>query len=124
MWAFSENVKSPAFITPWSLIHILSGMLFYSWMSLLFPYISIYALVIMWLLIHTVYEFKDWYVSYVQGKGNNSLWNSLGDELCGMLGFALGYLIIGHPVNYQLLIIFTLGTLLLLTYFLNKPQIG
>lgn len=55
---------------------------------------------VFWLCIHTMYEIKDWYCSYILDHRNNSLVNSIGDEICAFLGFFIGYYIFGKYIYY------------------------
>lgn len=79
---FSDTVASSKFITPWSFIHFMSGVVMYR----LKP--DIYF----GLFLHTLYELKDVYLSTkVKNKktddwGNNSILNCLGDTLFFWIG--------------------------------------
>ena len=89
----SDNVKNPAFITPWTFIHFVSGIFTY---ILLEKFITKDVLInfYIFLFLHIVYEIKDlsYYMDYnkiVKNSywSNNSLPNSIGDVLFSTIGF-------------------------------------
>ena len=84
-----DTVKDPCMITPFFLIHIFGGYWLTSVIKTLFPSIKN---VLLWVIIlHTLYEIKDYYVSYILKHNtiytNNSLWNSIGDTIAAVIGY-------------------------------------
>jgi len=98
-----DLVEEPAFITFWSYVHLLSGLLLFVLVSYsvkrltgrdLVPWIAIMVAS----GIHALYECKDVYYSYIAKKrpeNSNSYQNSIGDQLCASVGMLIGYLTIG-----------------------------
>lgn len=94
VWAITEGKSKPALFTPWSLVHVGSGAALCAALanrSVRHPFLWALA-------IHTIYEFKDFYISYVvvnddeedleeDQDGDNSLLNSLGDTVAMVLGY-------------------------------------
>ena len=68
-----------ALLTPWSLIHFLSGAVAYSWFDIRFwP----------WELIHLAYELKD-RIQHTKGE-YNSLPNTVADQILSGVGHYFG----------------------------------
>tara|TARA_B110000037_G_C17108886_1_gene500999 strand:- start:1588 stop:1977 length:390 start_codon:yes stop_codon:yes gene_type:complete len=89
----SDFVKNPAFITPWTFIHLVSGIFTY---MLLEKFITkdVWINFYIFLVVHIGYEIKDlsYYMDYnkiVKNSywSNNSLPNSIGDVLFSTIGF-------------------------------------
>lgn len=86
---YSETPKNPSISTPFTFFHFVTGMLAFvvlSWLNIKVEYGFV-----MWMTVHTIYEFKD--VTYPNTK--NSLTNSLGDTAAAALGFMLMWWVIG-----------------------------
>ena len=71
------------------IVHLLSGIWLTSLLKTFFPSIKN---VLLWVvLLHTVYEIKDFYVSYILKYNtiytNNSWWNSIGDTIAVIIGY-------------------------------------
>lgn len=84
-----DNVKNPCMITPFFLVHVVGGYWLASIIKTLFPSVKN---VLLWVIIlHTVYEIKDYYVSYILKYNNiytnNSWWNSIGDTIAAVIGY-------------------------------------
>jgi len=84
-----DSVKTPCMITPFFLLHVVGGYWLACVIKTLFPSVKN---VLLWVIIlHTVYEIKDYYVSYVLKYNNiytnNSLWNSIGDTIAAVIGY-------------------------------------
>lgn len=85
----NDSVKNPCMITPFFLLHIVGGYWLASVIKTLFPSVKN---VLLWVIIlHTVYEIKDYYVSYILKYNtiytNNSWWNSIGDTIAAVIGY-------------------------------------
>ena len=74
LFAIGETDDLEAFITPWSLVHVLSGMCARK--------LKIEPLT--WQVIHFAYEVKDMYK-----QDGNSLTNSIGDQASATVGYFL-----------------------------------
>ena len=90
-----DSVKRPAWFTYWSYIHFLSGIALYLLFRWIFDQLcvaggALYSILAAF-LVHLAYEFKDWYYSYVKKRGNNSLRNSVGDQLSALLGMVVAW---------------------------------
>jgi hypothetical protein len=110
----SDKRHRMAFITPFTFIHFLNGIIFYIASVQLLKY-DFNKSFIIWFLIHLFYECKDFTLSYIMEEGshsynnNNSYLNSLGDQIFAMLGFLVGqYLPLFSPRQFIFLIIFTI----------------
>jgi len=95
-----DTVENPAFITFWSFIHLLSGILLYVFISFAEKataagtHLPPWFAVVLAFVIHLFYECKDFFYSYVsevKPTNSNSLLNSIGDQVCGSLGILLAY---------------------------------
>lgn len=108
-----DNKSKPALFTPWSIIHLLSGAA----LEGIFrnrKYSFIYALV-----IHTIYEIKDFILTYSSINEQNTLTNSIGDTIAMIFGFLISNIFLYKiPVHY-LMTIYIIG---LLTFY-NNPSL-
>ena len=98
-----DSTDEPTLFTPWSLMHFGSGAYIYMYLTLYHKNTLLDNLIIM-LVIHTIYELKDLYVTYFAhvppGEvslgglvANSSLYNSIGDTISSVAGFyAIYYL--------------------------------
>ena len=85
-----DTKENPALITPWFFTHYLSGGVLASiFQNMGYSEQSVFTAV---LIVHTLYEMKDFYYTY--GKkiqhpfhGNNSILNSIGDTIACILGY-------------------------------------
>ena len=117
--------NNPTFITPWSLIHFLIG--FVGIINSNYFNIDKEVSLIFLLLIHTLYEFKDYYFSYVYNgpehtfskwSSSNSIFNILGDTAIFILGMALA---INVNVNkFELIMINILLLIVIIFFFTDK----
>lgn len=94
----ADTVEEPSFADPWSLnSHYTSGVMAGFITNVFFPRSNRIALLWLWLLIHTVYEIKDYYVAYIMQplytpeKRYNSAVNGVGDTFAAVLGFLTYY---------------------------------
>ena len=129
----SETKKKGAFTTPWAFIHFYSGFLF-SLLTFRYTNIKVKKSFIIYSILHLIYEFKDFYLTYLTNikftKNNNfygfldnknTLINSIGDQIFGMIGWSTGYLLFKnikthHNKNKITLILFIIGILLVLLF--------
>jgi hypothetical protein len=87
-----DNKQKPAVFTPFSLVHALSGVVYalivygvfrVSWNTAFWSFF----------VLHGLYELKDYHWSYNLNLNsymyNNSLENSIGDQVMSMIGFVL-----------------------------------
>lgn len=85
-----DNTSHPALVTPWSLIHIFSGIMAYILLST-FTSWNNFEKGLAWLNLGTFYEIKDMYKTYVSKEHNyNTFANSMGDIVFNMIGFFIG----------------------------------
>lgn len=92
IFSFREDdlVKHPCIITPFFVVHAAAGFWLASLIITFFP--SLKKQTLIWvILLHTLYEIKDFYVAYVINSNNiyanNSLLNSIGDTIAAILGY-------------------------------------
>jgi len=121
----SDSKNNPVFITPWSLIHFLTG--FVGIINSNYFNIDKEVSLIFLLLIHTLYEFKDYYFSYVykgpkniisEWSSSNSIFNIFGDTLFFIIGMVLS---INININKnQLIIVNVFFILIFIILFTNK----
>lgn len=120
----NDSVNNPTFITPWSFIHLFSG--FVGILSINYFNIDDYIGIILLIIIHTFYEAKDFYFSYLykgpktsisEWSSNCSLFNSLGDTLFFIIGVYLGRFIV--PNTIELVIILLLYFIISYIFTLN-----
>lgn len=96
-----DSTENPTLFTPWSLMHFLSGAYIYMYLALYHKYTLMQKLYIL-LIVHTIYELKDLYVTYFAHVkpgdvslgglvANSSLYNSIGDTISSVVGFYAVY---------------------------------
>ena len=118
-----DSVKQPTVITPWSYMHVVSGVWLFALISYAQPVkwgpVSTFVIAS---LIHACYEAKDMYISYrspsTTGSSKDSFWgtsggaswiNALGDQACATVGMLLAFKMLGpvcsrsHCLNMTLL---------------------
>ena len=96
-----DSVTNPCLITPFFIVHALSG---YWLASLIHTYFPSNKNKLLWVvLLHSIYELKDLYVSYVLKYRNvytdNSWWNTIGDTIAAILGF---YIYKTTPLSFKM----------------------
>lgn len=82
-----DRLHDSCLITPFFLVHLLSGIWLASLFRTFFPSVKQVFLAV--LFVHTLYEIKDYYVSYVLKLGQTSLWNSIGDTIAVIMGYCV-----------------------------------
>ena len=87
----NDGVDNPILITPFFIVHLLSGIWLTSLFNTIFPKLKMNTVFWIVLFIHTLYEIKDLYVSYVMKyitpSTNNRWLNSIGDTIAVILGY-------------------------------------
>jgi hypothetical protein len=78
-----DSREKPALFTPWSISHFFSGIVLFLFFNI---FTDIKNSIILTLIIHTIYEIKDYYYCYIINTFNNSFTNSIGDTICCILG--------------------------------------
>lgn len=125
IFSISDEMETPSMCTPWTFIHILSGILMYMYVKYMFHGISdIYAFIIVF-SIHTVYEMKDlrryYYTNSVPPDtyDNNSAINSVYDTFAVVIGIYIAmYITKSSPVSKEELVRYTLYELVTVSVFL------
>lgn len=85
IFSLSDDPDNPKILTPWSLIHIISGLAFASFAKYM-NFKKTNSFVYLFIL-HGIYEAKD--MSY--DRSHNSINNSIGDQICALIGFFIGW---------------------------------
>ena len=107
-----DTNNNPVLNDQYSLIHFLNGFFFYVLADKVIPY-SINIRLLVWIILHGIYEFKDLYFSYIDPVdpkktlyyglvSNNSWQNSIADTIYSLLGFFVGYLLYSKVKNIEL----------------------
>lgn len=104
-------------ITPWIFIHFLSGI-YITYILAYFKLSNINSLII-FNIIHFIYEIKDYIITYYIKKGSkdnldfyNSFINSIGDTIGAFIGSFIMFLLLKSktiPINNTILIILTIS---------------
>lgn len=81
-----DTPEKPAFLTPFSLVHVFSGLLAYVLLRWLFPRWTDFTIFWIWFILHGLYEVKD----VIEVDSRNSIENSIGDHLASLIGFFIG----------------------------------
>lgn len=97
----NNSIETPTLITPFSLVHLFtSATLFY--IIRLYTSNTAYIVIIV-LIIHTIYEFKDYYTTYINKIEiktpnyfacffkDNTIENSIGDTIFCIIGIVIAY---------------------------------
>ena len=96
----NDSINNPSLTTPFIIIHIISGIWLTSLIKTYFPKYKNVLLIV--LIIHTIYEIKDIYVSYYLKYNNvltnNSWLNSIGDTIGAIIGYYLYNL---FPIKFK-----------------------
>jgi hypothetical protein len=91
-----ETPSYPAFLTPFTVFHLLSGVLAFVVLRWLLPQFPVVYNFVVWFVAHGLYELKD----VADPQTTNSPANSFGDTIASMLGFFLTWLVFGErPVS-------------------------
>lgn len=120
----NDGIDNATLITPWSFIHLFSG--FVGILSINYFNINDYVGIILLIIIHTLYEAKDFYFSYLykgpktsisEWSSKNSIFNSLGDTLFFIIGIYLGRFVV--PNTIELVIIFSMYVIISYVFVMN-----
>ena len=88
-----DSVNDPSLITQWSLMHFWIGIQ----TAILFKYYNLpdKTNLIISFILHTIYEFNDYYQTYISKKykadadDSNSIINCIGDVIVNLIGITL-----------------------------------
>lgn len=120
-----DTIKNPSLITPWSTVHFLSGCYLFAFGEIWTKNILINFSI--GIIIHTLYEIKDIYMSSncsnIKNWKHNSLWNSFGDTICFALGFLMIYVGNLNNVLYKNIILFVYWILLAIFFNYYRKKI-
>ena len=124
--SLEDKIKGDhAFITPWSFIHLLSGMSLFFFGNILKRYFDLtFSTFYFVLIIHTIYEIKDMSGYFINIEeetlflSNNSFFNSVGDTVACILGYyiCLWYF---NDNNYQIILYFTIFKMICFIIFIK-----
>lgn len=78
-----DSKYNSAILTPWTIIHVISGIMF----AVFSKNLDFKKSLFLFFVIHTIYELKDIYFE----DGQNSFANSIGDQLFAVTGFLIGW---------------------------------
>lgn len=107
-----DNKKEPALFTPFSIIHILFSILLTYFFVFCFGFNSKYIIitVVIVFILHTIYETIDYYNTYINVSfikrfswKNNSLFNSIGDTICCIIGIYIALWICNYYKFFDIL---------------------
>lgn len=93
-----DTTDEPAFLTFWSFIHFLCGIMLFTVIARLIRNTSfgIWTIFGIASLIHLLYELKDIRGSYMTKPTSYNSWqNSIGDQLCASLGMLIAFTALG-----------------------------
>lgn len=112
-----NDVKgNEALITPFALIHLLLSALLFKYLQFFFN--DAWSILLTF-IIHTIYELKDYYVSYIKKRQFNSVINSLGDTLFCLIGI---FICLITPINIEVLFILVLLSVFIIFFFNLEPS--
>jgi hypothetical protein len=90
---WDDSRENAYIITPWTLIHIMTGIV--SALIFLIVKIKFYYAVVIYFIIHGVYEIKDYIGTHYKINGkiklDNSVVNTISDQIFSVLAFSLTY---------------------------------
>jgi hypothetical protein len=131
LFASGDSIKDPAFITPFSTVHFFTSIELAICCIYFFPNYSFYMIALLTLVLHTLYEIRDYYLAYVKKDivgdwNNNSLFNSIGDTVICILGITTILYILnsGYLSLKQSFQIFSAMLALVVLFFYNNKKIN
>lgn len=122
---WDDSINNAVLFTPWSLIHFLFGYIGMAYINY-FKVDKNFGMFVLFIL-HTLYEIKDWYFSYVykgpqfplsKWSSDNSIYNCFGDTLVFILGMA--FAVNSNYSTTKLIIITILFSILYYLFETNK----
>jgi len=127
LFSTSDTLKNSTFITPWAIMHLLGAIIGYMYIKALFPNLSNVTIIIIYFILHTLYEIKDVYYSYKMNNESwydinvdNSIQNSIGDTIFTIVGLYIAYRYLNHPNMYEIVIGTTIFIVMILLFW-NLP---
>ena len=102
--ALGDDIKNPSYITPFAIIHLLGAIIGYIYMKLLFPDLSNVTIVIIYFILHTLYEINDIYHIFYRLWYDVSISNSIGDTLFTIIGLYIAYRYLNGLNIYEIII--------------------
>ncbi len=97
IFSLSDTKDNISFTTPWSITHFMFGFFGYVFTDYYYNHWDQQHRFVLMLFLHTIYELKDIYFSYLDGpkpSSEDSLINSIGDTLLAIIGFYFGSIIV------------------------------
>ena len=128
-----DTYKDPKFMYIYSYGHLIFGTIAYFILHKILKY-TLYKSFIIWLVLHTIYEIKDYYHTYIKEytvrpnrsnkisgffHSDNSLYNSIGDTVYTLIGFFIGVVIKDKLLQLMLLTIFSIYSIFMLKVHLT-----
>lgn len=118
-----ESIQKPALLTTWSLIHFWTGIQ----TAILFKYYNLpdKTNLIISFIIHSIYEFNDYYQSHINKKyikddlSSNSIQNSIGDAIVNLFGIIIFLKFSKQKPTKQLLTSSIIITILLFIFLIH-----
>lgn len=115
-----DTKEDPSLFTPWSIHHLVIGMLCYSIMFYLKFSYKINLTIS--LIIHTIYEINSFYKCYISNVSNDTtLENSIGDTISFLIGFMIANMFVKNEKDVILVMILFLVVYI---YFREKNTYG
>ncbi len=124
-----DTYHKPKFLDIYFYNHLIIGTLAYFVLHKMFKF-SINKSLIIWIIVHTIYEIKDFYSTYIKKykvrptrdnklngffHSDNSFINSIGDTIAAIIGFYLLYFI----KNKSLRLVFLVLVIIYIIYMSN-----
>lgn len=123
LFSLSDDKINNSLVTPYSLIHFLTGFLAY-FITTITLKMDVVSGGIIWFIVHGLYEIGDYHKSYTLQQndywGSSSSVNSVLDQFIAMLGFITAYLSGLRLTNAHNLAMLVVVSLLALSFAQNK----
>ena len=117
-----DSLYEPVLITYWTLIHFFSGIIGFVALDYFFKFNDLTNFIIFFIL-QTLYEIKDYYFTYIEKPSEiyleNTIANSIADSIACALGWFFAYCFIGSGKSLKFLIIITILQFLSMFIFFN-----
>lgn len=134
-----DNLNNNACITPWSIIHFLSGIMLIILNILVFKINTFWKIFIIYNLLHLIYEIKDYCMTNYQGMRNyvkinineslakwsitNSVVNCYCDQIIFCCGLLFGYYIFYIKKLTNLIYPTSIMLFIVWLYFINNKKL-